>query len=239
MRSSLVIGITDCGKWENYARWVAKFDPQAEIVKLSWRENNLKEVARCHGLVFTGGEDVHPKFYGQEHRLLELDPKEVNLDRDEFEMDVMKSAMENELPVFGICRGLQLINVYFGGSLILDLPKLGKSGHEKSSGYDQLHPIEVVADSQLRGLVNAEAGAVNSAHHQAADRIGEGLKVSASSGGITEGLEWENPDGKPFLLLVQWHPERMRDSESPFSRNLILSFLHVAKQTDHRVQSDN
>lgn len=232
MTSPFIIGITECGKWHKYASWVLTGDPSLEIIRLSWNENNLDAVDRCHGIVLTGGEDVHPRLYGAPERVAELDPKEVNERRDEFELKIIERALQKESPILGICRGLQIANVHFGGTLILDLRSTGKPGHSKSQGYDRTHPVKLTAGTLLERSIGVGRGEVNSAHHQAAERIGQGLRLSAiSDDGVIEGLEWMELDEKPFLLLVQWHPERMENFESPFSKNLLSEFTKaVAKK---------
>lgn len=228
MTSSVTIGITECGKWDKYASWVQRADSRIEIVKLSWKENNAAELDRCHGVVLTGGEDVHPRFYGSPQGIAELDPKEVNERRDEFELEIIGRTLQKELPLLGICRGLQVANVYFGGALILDLPSTGKPGHSKSQGYDRTHPVKLTSGTLLEKSIGVDHGEVNSAHHQAAERIGGGLRLSAiSDDGVIEGLEWMELDQKPFFLLVQWHPERMDNFDSPFSKNLLFQFTQA------------
>jgi putative glutamine amidotransferase len=230
MKALLTVGITDCSKWENYARWIENAGPGFKVVKLSWKNHNLKDVELCDGIILSGGEDVHPKFYGKPEYLEKLDPKDIIEKRDEFELEVIDAAMKNKLPVLGICRGLQIANVYFKGTLIPDIPSIGKSGHAKEEGYDQTHLVLSEYDSVLRRIAS-DKGTVNSAHHQSAGKIGSGLKVSATSeDGIVEGLEWKSPEGKPFLLLVQWHPERMKEQESPFSKNIREEFLKNLKK---------
>jgi putative glutamine amidotransferase len=118
------------------------------------------------------------------------------------------------LPVLGVCRGLQLINVSCKGTLVQDLGPQGDEVHENTSGADKLHPVAIVGDSLLAAIAGGEKGMANSAHHQAIDRLGEGLKINCRAGddpgeGTIEGIEWADPAGKPFLLAVQWHPERM------------------------------
>jgi putative glutamine amidotransferase len=230
MKSLLTVGITDCSKWENYARWMEEADANIKVVKLSWKNNNLKDLDLCDGVILSGGEDVHPRFYGKPEYLEKLDPKDIIEERDEFELRIIDAALKNKLPVLGICRGLQIANVYFKGTLIPDIPSIGKQGHAKEEGYDQTHLVLAKEDSALK-RITGDKGTVNSAHHQAADKVGPELKVSATSeDGIVEGLEWKSPEGKPFLLLVQWHPERMKEQTSPFSKNIRETFLKKLKK---------
>jgi putative glutamine amidotransferase len=233
MTPRITIGITECGKWDKYASWIQSGNSELNLLKLSWRENKLVEVERCHGVVLTGGEDVHPRFYGAAERVRELDPKEVNEQRDEFELRVIDAALKKGIPLLGICRGLQITNVYFGGNLIIDIPSTGKPDHAKSQGYDRQHPVNVLPGTQLASVIGVRRGEVNSAHHQAADKTGNDVRVSATSDdGIIEGLEWKDPKGKSFLLLIQWHPERMQDFGSPFSKNVLFEFLHAASEKE-------
>jgi putative glutamine amidotransferase len=150
--------------------------------------------------------------------------------RDEFELKVIDYTQKNQLPLLGICRGLQITNVYFGGTLIPDIPTSGMSDHSKLNNNDRYHQINTNVGSQLFDIVGNVTGEVNSAHHQSADGIGSGLRISAtSSDGIIEALEREQPDGKSFLILVQWHPERMIDQQSPFTKNIKQAFLESIK----------
>lgn len=223
---NIVIGITDCSKWKNYHDWFAS--DEVRVVKLSWRKNNLNDVQKCDGIILSGGEDVHPKYYGKPSYMkhkeeLRLD---VNEPRDKFELKVINKAIKSKKPILGICRGLQIMNVYCKGTLIPNL--CGKLGalHSKKEGYDQTHPIEIVKNSCLSKITKLDGGIVNSAHHQAAEKIGRGLKVTAKdTNGIVEALEWKNSRNKPFLLLVQWHPERMKQHHSPFAEKLKKKFL--------------
>jgi len=222
----LTIGITDCSKWNNYYDWFSS--DNVNVLKLSPKENNIADVDQCNGIVLSGGEDVHPKYYGHPEWMkkkeeLKLD---INEKRDEFEMRVIDHAYRKKIPMLGICRGLQIANVYFKGTLIPDIKTESLKAHSKESGNDKIHSLKIEKDSCLNGIVLSDSGNVNSAHHQAADKIGEGLKVSArSEDGTVEAIEWNDPKDKPFLLLVQWHPERMEKQESTLSKNLRESFL--------------
>jgi putative glutamine amidotransferase len=119
-------------------------------------------------------------------------------------------AWERELPVLGVCRGLQLINITLKGDLVQDLGIAGDAVHEANAGIDKQHMVRIEGDSLLSAVTGHFSGEVNSAHHQAVGRLGEGLKVNCfAEDGTIEGIEWAEPAGRPFLLAVQWHPERM------------------------------
>ena len=235
----ITIGITDCSKWKNYHDWFAS--DKVNVIKLSPKQNNVSDLEKCDGIVLSGGEDVHPKYYGKpsywrKRKALKL---EVNEARDKFELKVIDKAVKSKKPILGICRGLQIANVYFKGTLIPDITGKTKNRHAKNEGYDQTHQIDIENNSCLSAIINdsstnntpPEGGrwrgaVVNSAHHQSADKIGKGLKTTATDAeGIVEAIEWKNPKNKPFLLLVQWHPERMKEQESRLAKNLREKFL--------------
>jgi putative glutamine amidotransferase len=230
MKQKVRIGITDCGKYENYRRWIEAEDG-VEAVKLSMHLQNAVEVENCDGILFSGGEDLHPVLYGKPEYVEEYGLREIIPARDQFEYEVIDWAFSGDKPVLGICRGLQLINVFLGGTLVPDIPSLFQSTeHGKKNGLDQTHMISVEAGSLLRRICGQDLGMVNSAHHQSADRPADSLNITASSDtGIVEAMEWKDPADKPWLLLVQWHPERMTDLFSPFSVLVKNAFLTAAK----------
>lgn len=220
------IGITDNQKpsFEQYIRWLMRGDKALDLVKLSYVHDNLHELDRCGGLVLTGGGDVHPGLYNQANDLRQT--RGVDKKRDDFEVHVIERAMKLHMPTLGVCRGLQVTNVAFGGSLIVDLESRGFAGHRPVGDEECRHPIGIKAGTLLSGIVDDEIGEVNSSHHQAVERIGADLKVSATSpDGVIEGLEWSDPGGRAFLLLVQWHPERMNDFDNRCSKNVLEKFL--------------
>ena len=117
----ITIGITDCSRWKNYYDWFTS--ERVQVIKLSPKENNIGDIGRCNGIVLSGGEDVHPKYYGKpsfvkKKEELRLD---INEARDKFELSVIDKAVKSKKPILGICRGLQIANVYFKGTLIPDL----------------------------------------------------------------------------------------------------------------------
>ncbi|MDI3269344.1 MAG: gamma-glutamyl-gamma-aminobutyrate hydrolase family protein, partial [Bacillota bacterium] len=160
------------------------------------------------GLLLTGGGDLEAWRFGEDpHPAL----SGVQPWRDEAELYLYRRAREMNLPILGICRGCQLINVAQGGSLVQDIPSQlpGSLAHQQSLPADQAsHGIRVEERSRLGHILGLEEVEVNSFHHQAVGRLGEGLRLAASSAGdgVVEGIEGT---AGPFLLGVQWHPERM------------------------------
>ncbi|CUS99246.1 putative glutamine amidotransferase [Candidatus Kryptobacter tengchongensis] len=218
------VGVSYCdSNLENYINWLRRASVEVEPVILSYKELNSDDLKKCDALLLTGGDDVHPEFYGESER----EGDKYNRDRDWFEFKLLDIAFSKDLPILGICRGLQLTNVYLRGSLVFDIQTVIGTNHRKdeNTGDDRLHNIFVFDDSKLFKIVGEREGIVNSSHHQSADRIGENLRISAKcDDGVIEGLEWVGDDR--FVLLVQWHPERMKNFESVFSRNLLEAFIN-------------
>jgi len=170
------------------------------------------------GLLLAGGADIDPLVYGQPAH-----PETAGTvpERDEFEIALVRAAIEQDLPVLGICRGMQLINVALGGTLLQHLPeRLGHHEHRRVAGsFDGAdHDVELRRESLAAAVVGASPHASKSHHHQGVDRLGEGLVVSGSSSldGLAEAIEL--PD-RSFVLGVQWHPEA--DETSPVVAALV------------------
>ena len=227
---NIVIGITDCAKYFHYESWIRE-QPDVEIIKLSYHENNPGDVERCDGIMLTGGNDINPRLYNQPEYLVYCNQKDIDEKRDEFEWKVLQHTEERQIPILGICRGLQFVNVFFGGTLVPDIPAFGKFNHSKfEEGKDRDHLIEIDTNSLLYKITRQEKGEINSAHHQSVDMPGYGLVANAMSpDGVIEGMERIEAKGKSFLLLVQWHPERMTNQESIFSQNIRRSFLDAVR----------
>lgn len=228
----MVLGVTDNQEptFENYVQWIRRVAPAAQILKLSSTTGTIDELPRCDGIVLTGGGDIHPKFYGREE-VLDL-MENLNEARDEFEFAVVRKGLQQEIPILGVCRGMQVFNVAMGGSMIPDVQKAGYDDHSKGPEGHRTHDIVVERGTMLRSLVGADRVEINTSHHQAVDRIGRGLRVSArSKDGLIECLEWQNPDEQPFVLLVQWHPERMPNTESPAAREILARFVQQTAET--------
>ncbi|GHM99556.1 hypothetical protein WSM22_10460 [Cytophagales bacterium WSM2-2] len=225
MGKKITIGITDCSKYANYEKWIR--EDGIDVIKLD--HSNFDEVKNCNGVLISGGEDVHPSHYGKPE-YVELCEGDFNLKRDEFELKVISFALENRMPLLGICRGLQLTNVYFGGTLIPDLPSFGKFNHSRLESKDHYHSVSVNSNSLLFDITQTEQGEINSSHHQSADRVGKGLVCSAiSPDGVVEAIEKQKRDD-PFFLLVQWHPERMINQNNPLTKSIRDTFLKSVKK---------
>ncbi len=197
-----------------------------ELVDLSFKNNNLYDFQKCDAFILTGGDDVHPSLY---NGVLEYDhkPAAFHLERDVFEEKLYRHAIENNKPLLGICRGLQIVNVIEGGKLLQDLGAENNTLH-KANGGDKEHIVTVIPDTLLQQVTGQISGTVNSAHHQAIDpgAIGKNIKVNCwSTDGIIEGIEFDNKTNLPWMLCVQWHPERMKDQQNLFTKNIKSSFL--------------
>ncbi len=155
------------------------------------------------GLLLTGGSDVNPKRYNEAAHA-ETEPPDD--ERDEVELELIHEAIEKELPIFAICRGLQILNVYHGGTLIQHVSSAERHARSGGNAASPAHEVTIEPGSLLADIAGKSCWQVNSRHHQAAAKIGAGLRVSArdSEDETIEALE--RPD-KRFVVAVQWHPE--------------------------------
>ena len=190
----------------------------------------LREIyERLDGILIPGGVDISPLEYGETVR------KECgNLDpaRDRVELQLVRWAIEDGKPVFGLCRGLQVINVASGGTLWQDLasqnPAFNKHDFFPTAGYERdhiAHEVDIVPDTKLARLLESTRSPVNSMHHQGIKQLGQRLVASATSDdGLIEAAEG---DGEAFLIGVQWHPEVLEMAD-PHTRHLFGGFIRAA-----------
>ncbi len=185
---------------------------------------------RVSGLVLSGGAfDVPPELYGEQPRegLGPLKPP-----RTAFELAILRAALARHLPVLGVCGGMQLLNVAYGGTLVQDIAKELPQARAHQQAHDRSqpqHPVEVKDATLLAECVGKGQLMVNSTHHQAVKAVGTGLLASATSpDGVVEAVE---APGEPFVLGVQWHPELMLDSVPP---NLGVYKTLVARARERR-----
>jgi putative glutamine amidotransferase len=175
------------------------------------------------GLVLTGGEDVDPARYGEKrHEKV----RNVNAARDAAEVALIKEAKDRGTPVLAICRGIQILNVALGGTLVQDISSQCRTNieHDDEGARDsRSHEISVVPDSLIARAVGAQHLTVNSFHHQAVKSVAEGMRVTARSpDGVIEGIESTDEDW--WVMAVQWHPEEMTDAAEPWDRGLFKAF---------------
>ncbi len=223
----MLIGVTDTitseDKYNNYVKWIEINNSDFRCIKLSYKMDNLSDLQKCDGLILTGGGDVDPFLYDgsvSHSKVYNVDRK-----RDDYEKKLVDKALNMNIPILAICRGMQLMNVHLGGTLITDLEEAGYKSHKSDGVNENRHNVTIKDGSYLQTIVRNKKGMVNSNHHQAIDKVGQGLRVAArSDDGVLECVEGEiNPKGS-FILLIQWHPECM-DSNDPFSRNILEEFL--------------
>jgi putative glutamine amidotransferase len=181
------------------------------------------------GLLLAGGADIDPSAYGQQahHATNGTVPE-----RDSFEIALVRAAIEQDLPVLGICRGMQLINVARGGTLVQHLPEhLGHQEHRRSIGSfdDAEHEVELAEGTLAMRVVGEDRHATKSHHHQGVDRLGDGLLISAISAldGLPEAIELPE---KRFVLGVQWHPEA--DGDSPVVGSLVAAAASARRRAE-------
>ena len=179
---------------------------------------------KIDGLLLSGGHDVNPRTYKERNS-----GKAGNFDniRDHQEIFMTEYALEKDIPILGICRGLQILNITLGGTIHQDLPSAGFFAHSMSNSLrnEPSHSLKILEDSPLYEIFKRDEIWTNSYHHQGINELGKGLKVAALS---EEGLiEAVYLDDKKFALAVQWHPEMMYDNEE---MNLIFKkFIKACK----------
>lgn len=185
--------------------------------------NELEECIRlCDGLLFTGGHDVNPAIYGKKTGKNCGEPCEL---RDKMECSLLKMAFERDMPILGICRGIQIINAYLGGDLYQDLPTEFDITveHHMKPPYDRpAHEVEVMPDTLLAKIIGTGRHEVNSYHHQAIRTPADAVTVMAvSEDGLIEAI---SVNEKSFAVGVQWHPEFSYQNNTD-SRKLIHAFV--------------
>lgn len=214
-----------------YRRWLKYGDSTVEIFDMYHLglDSALKMLANCDALLLTGGEDIEARRYGLEDTAHWC--AAPNLRRDSIEFALIAAAYQRRMPIMGICRGHQLINAYFGGTLYFDIPKeLGTSVVHRCARADTcFHAVRIVDSSLLFRICGVRKGRVNSAHHQGVRNLAPGFLSNATSGdALIESISIAD-SLYPFLLGVQWHPERLNYDENPLSGKIAKYFLKKAR----------
>jgi putative glutamine amidotransferase len=212
--------------YANYAAMVSRAGGLPFLLPLaSTREEASEYLGRVDGLLLTGGNDIDPALYGQAAR-----PATTIGPRSRVASDLLlaRAAQERGVPALGVCLGIQVMNVAFGGTLLQHIPEdvPGALRHEEEGRVAPEHPVRIEPGSLLARVLGVEAAVVNSYHHQAVGKAAPGFRVSARcpSDGIVEAIERGD---HPFYLGVQWHPERMLDSA--VTERLLRAFVDAAR----------
>ena len=238
-----IIGITCSrsvsGRWSDYSLghfMEFAFDAYSQavvscggaplLVPISQDKNSLAAICgRIDGLILSGGPDVNPRLYKEEPRQGLMDVDEA---QDRMELELTRLAVAADLPVFGICRGLQVLNVAMGGTLVQDIARQVPKACNHSPRADRgiaTHKVRIQPSTRLQSILQRRSLWVNSKHHQAVNRPASGLTVSAiASDGIIEALEATD---RNFVIAVQWHPEGLWQKDAS-ARKLFKALIAAA-----------
>ena len=218
----------------NYLRSIWSAGGVPTLLLPSTDEDYVKAVCETFdGFLFCGGDDIDPKYYGEEKS---PEIGDISPARDEFEKRLFRAAYATGKPILGICRGLQVINVFLGGSLIQHM-----NGHRSEDGKSpSTHDVMLVTGSPLAEMIGDTEFTVNSFHHQAINSLSNKLTADAYS--KDDGyIEAFHEEGHKFLYAVQWHPESLYET-SDASRKLFKAFIDACQglraiRTDHSTQT--
>jgi putative glutamine amidotransferase len=226
-----VIGITPCSRVDDYVESVKRAGGEPLVLRNS--DDPAAVLEKVNGVLLTGGPDVDPALYGEApHETTQVAPE-----RDRFEIPLSKRALERDVPVFAICRGVQVLNVAAGGTLVQDIPSGAASPLDHSIETPKnhvAHAVRVTPDSRLGSALGPQTPLdtcpVNSRHHQSVGTVAPGFVVSAfSPDGIVEAIE---RPASGFCVGVQWHPENFW-ATGEFD-GLFREFVAAAAKRVHR-----
>ena len=210
------------GKYVNALR---RAGAQVRWIELEDVDLAVKQALECDGLLLPGGADIDPRRYGQEPA-----PRcgKPNVLRDKAEFPMLQAFLQTNKPVLCICRGAQLLNVFFGGTLHQDIEPIQGCRHSRWRGKNTgTHTVKFQPLTKLGALLGVSSARVNSLHHQVVDALGPGLRVAAvSEDGFIEGIE---VFAHPFCIGVQWHPEHMC-KQDPVQQKLFQAFVSACRE---------
>lgn len=214
----------------NYVKLIRESGGQPVILPLVETLEEAREtLSRVDGLLLSGGSDLDPARYGQGARRTDQLGAPT---RNASDLMLARAAQERGTPTLGVCLGVQVMNVEFGGTLLQHLPEdlPGSLKHEEAAGESPEHEVTVEPGTLLARILGGARAVVNSFHHQSVGRVAPGFRVAAKSpDGVIEAIE--RPD-LPFYVGVQWHPERMLSS--PVTRKLTGAFVDAARGVEVR-----
>lgn len=227
----LVIAITKERKIEGkkYGQWLSRQDSNLHFIYLS--ETAFADLddslSLADAILFTGGADLHPALYGKAFDTVRCGA--IDTLRDRYEWEAFRISRHLNLPILGICRGLQFINVAMGGSLYVDLPQDKATGNLHRIGDEDwsVHPVTLIPGSRIASLVSGPIVDVASNHHQGIEKLAPGLRVAATSPDmLIEAIENDHQN-RQWITAVQWHPEWMAHDDA-LSNKIAEAFLHEA-----------
>ena len=221
-----------------YAEGVMQAGGLPLIVPHNLDEDALRAVLdRLDGVLLSGGGDIDPTLFGEEAHPATC---EIEPDRDRVELALTRWVIERDMPVLAICRGIQVLNVTLGGSLVQDIPSqvLDAGPHSfdrKTTPRDHLaHPVEIAPNSRLAQVMQLDVAQANSWHHQSIKRIADGLAVTAyAPDGVIEAVEMP---GQRLVIGVQWHPEWLFEKR-PEHRRLFEGLVRACGVNEHMLRS--
>mgnify|MGYP003345708114 FL=1 len=219
--TSLSMRYTDAVMAAGGLPWIFPPRPDASALR--------EAMQRCDGLLLTGGDDIGASWHRPD-AVADLASRcvGVDLDRDLFEAELLGKWGERPVPLLAICRGMQVLNVAMGGTLYIDLPTERPEGlsHNQTNKKDlAVHPVAVERGSLLARATGRRSLQVNSTHHQAVRDVSPWLRpVAVAPDGLVEAVEWSAPEGRPWMLATQFHPERLAPRRAEF-RSLFRAFV--------------
>lgn len=222
------------GQMHTYTEAVTRAGGTPIIIPISKNLDDAKTIlSHVDGVLFSGGNDISPKLYGEEPRHIE--ERGLDVPRDEFEAGLMRLAIEKDVPVFAICRGMQLLNVVRGGTLYQDILKEvpGASQHDGRKITEDFHhfahAVALEPGSKLAEILGKDSIKTNTHHHQAVNKLGSELVITGrAEDGIVEAIE---DPSKKFLLGVQSHPESLVAAGGSDWQPLFEAFVSASKKS--------
>ncbi len=218
--------------YERYGKWVKAADSSVRLINMYGltADSAVNLMKNCDGLLLSGGEDINPDLHAKKSELSRCG--KIDYYRDTLEFALLGYAVNHKIPVMGICRGQQLINVFLGGNLYIDLPtdKPSKIKHRCASSDSCKHLIYMAKGSLLQQITGLDSALVNSSHHQAVEIPALSVVPDAyAPDSVIESISWRDTNGRAFLLGVQFHPEHL-DYALPVSGNIARRFVAEAKK---------
>jgi len=207
-----------------FQEWLSKYDYNPDYINMYQVGSDSIDyyLNKSSGIILTGGPDINPALYGKEDEIEKC--RDIDYRRDTLEIRMIQYAMKNKIPLLCICRGIQILNVTNHGTLIPDISTDYDTviNHQRNQ---KMHWVNLVEGSMLQKITRTTGDSVNSSHHQAIMEIASSFKgVAFSEDGLVEAIELADTSDHPFILGVQWHPERM-SSENSLSGPIAERFI--------------